>query len=106
MITVYVATIPPSTAFTAAEEQVREAVNQYILGPSGAYLNGNADRVIDFASAVAASSTDTDSAVNGAYLYKEADGTYQPSNSYYAALATAYVNGLAPGSGTVGIGPD
>lgn len=106
MITVYVATIPPSTAFTAAEEQVREAVNQYILGASGAYLNGNADGVIDFASAVAASGTDTGSTVNSAYLYKEADGTYQPSNSYYAALATAYVHGSAPGSGTVGIGPD
>ena len=96
-ITVYVATIPPSTKFTTAEETVRETVNQYICGPGGWYLGGNADGCIDFAAAVSSDGTDTGSTVNPADLFNSS-----PADAYYAAEAQAYVTESA----TLPIGPD
>lgn len=86
LITVYVATIPPSTKFTTAEETVRETINQYICGPSGSYLGGNADGCIDFAAAVSSNGTDTGSTVSSSDLYNS-----YPNDTYYAAEAQAYV---------------
>jgi hypothetical protein len=96
-ITVYVATIPPSSQFTAAEETIRETVNQFICGASQSYLGGNADGCIDFAAAVASNSTDTGSTVNTLYLTGSV-----PNNGYYQALANAYVTQSA----SLPIGPD
>jgi hypothetical protein len=97
LITVYVATIPPSWQFTSAEETVREAVNQYICGPSNSYLGGNANGCIHFAAAVASNGTDTGSTVATAYQnYSE------PDDAYYAAEAQAYVTESA----SLPIGPD
>jgi hypothetical protein len=86
LITVYVATIPPSTQFTSTQEAVRESVNQFICGPGGSYLNGAAQGCIDFAAAVSSDGTDTGSTVNPAYLYNSS-----PSDAYYAAEAQAYL---------------
>lgn len=97
LITVYVATIPPSTQFTTAEEAIRETVNQYICGPSGSYLGGNADGCIDFAAAVSSNGTDTGSTVAAADLSNSA-----PNDAYYAAEAQAYVTQSA----SLAIGPD
>jgi hypothetical protein len=99
-LTVYVATIPPDARFTSAQEAVREAVNQYILGGPGSYLGGNADGAIDFAAAVSAAGTDTGTTVNPAYLYNG-----NPDNAYYRALAQQYVTSTGAG-GTVGIQPN
>jgi hypothetical protein len=86
LLTVYVATIPPSTAFTTAEETVRETVNQFICGPSDSYLDGAAQGCIDFAGAVASNGTDTGSTVLPADLYNS-----DPDDAYYAAEANAFV---------------
>lgn len=98
-VTVYVATIPPNSAFTAAEESVREAVNQAICpSPStGIYLIGFADGCIDFASAVSTGGTETSSTVAAADL----TSTGSPNNAYYQAEANAYLN-----STTLNVGPD
>jgi hypothetical protein len=85
-LTVYVATIPPSTQFTAAEEAVREAVNTYICGSGGSFLGGAAQGCIHFAAAVSSDGTDTGSTVNPADLYNSS-----PSDAYYLAEAAQYV---------------
>jgi hypothetical protein len=100
-LTVYVATIPPDSRFTAAQEQVREDVNSYILGGRGSYLNGNADGVIDFAAAVSADGTDAGATVNLNYLNRG-----YPNNAYYQALAQQFVTSTDPSTGTVGIQPN
>jgi hypothetical protein len=101
-LTVYVATIPPDARLTSAQEAVREAVNQYILGAGGGgYLNGTADGAVDFAAAVSSAGTDTGTAVNPAYL---TNGS--PNNAYYRALAQQYITSTNPTSGTVGVQPN
>lgn len=103
LITVYVATIPPDARFTAAEETVRETVNNYILcgvnspaagtcssGITSSHLGGNSDGAIDFAAAVSSDGTDTGSTVAAAKLYNS-----NPDNSYYAALAAEYIQDSA-----------
>lgn len=99
LITVYVATIPPSSQFNQAEETVREQVNQAICGTSGtnggcdttgntgADLNGAANGFVDFAGAV--------SGGNDLTLTVAPDnlsGNGDPNDAYYAAEATAYNN--------------
>lgn len=99
LITVYVATIPPDSAFSTKQEQVRQAVNQVIC-PSpntGAYLDGFAEGCVDFASAVSTGGTDTSSTVAPANL--TTDG--EPDNAYYQAEATAFIH-----SSTLKIQPD
>ena len=110
-ITVYVATIPPSSQFTTAEEQVREAVNASICGTggpggtcdtsgtNGADLNGASNGFVDFAGAVSAAGTDLSSTVAPANL----SGT-SPDNAYYAAEASAFTT--ATTSGTLPVQPD
>ena len=101
-ITVYVATIAPDARFTSAQEAVREAVNQYILSPSGgSYLGGNADGAIDFAAAVSSTGTDAGTAVNPAYLYNG-----NPDDAYYRALAQQYITSTNATTGTVTIQPN
>ncbi|MEZ0108986.1 hypothetical protein ABH920_002996 [Catenulispora sp. EB89] len=95
LLTVYVATIPPNaTALTSAQENVREAVNAWILtkATSGSYANGNADGAIDFAAAVSNNGTDLGTTVNTADLYNG-----NPDDSYYSALAQQYLtNTVSP----------
>jgi hypothetical protein len=92
-LTVYAAAIPPDARFTSAQEAVREAVNQYILGSSGDYLNGNADGVIDFAAA-SGTGTDAGTTVNPAYL-----SGGNPDNAYYRALTQRFMTSTAPARG-------
>jgi hypothetical protein len=102
-VTVYVATIPADPSFTSAEDNVRQQVNQLILGSGGSYLGGNADGVIDFAGAVSADGTDTGSTVKPADLAGRT-----PDNAYYADLANAYLTGTGttPGTTTIGVSPN
>jgi hypothetical protein len=98
-LTVYVATIPPDARFTSAEESVREAVNQVILGSSGSYLNGDADGAIDFAAAVSTTGTDAGTTVKPADL-----SNGYPDNQYYRDLAQQFLTSVS--SGTVGVQPN
>ncbi|MFJ3233518.1 hypothetical protein [Streptomyces sp. NPDC086787] len=96
-VTVYVATIPPDSRFTAAQEAVRQTVNGYILSKDGndSYLNGNADGAVDFAAAVSDTGTGAGSAVKPAYLYLDtSSNTYYPNDSYIAALAAQYTKSV------------
>jgi hypothetical protein len=110
-ITVYVATIPPSSSFNATEETVRENVNAFICGvggtggacdtagSTGADLGGLANGFVDFAGAVATGGTDLSSTVASGDLYSSS-----PSDSYYAAEAAAYK--AATTSGVLTVQPD
>ena len=109
-ITVYVATIPPSSQFTTAEETVRKAVNAAICGTgnagacdtsgsTGADLDGVANGFVDFAGAVSAGGTDLSSTVAAANL-----SNGNPDEAYYSAEAAAFIT--ATTSGTLGIQPD
>ncbi|SEN74569.1 LamG-like jellyroll fold domain-containing protein [Actinacidiphila rubida] len=91
-ITVYVATIPPFTAtHTATQEAAREAVNLFVTGDgSGAYLNGAADGVIDFAAAVSTAGDDVSDTVKTADLSGGA-----PDAAYTADLAAQYLSDSA-----------
>jgi hypothetical protein len=120
LITVYVATIPPSSQFTSAEETVREQVNEAICGTSGtnggcdttgntgADLNGVTNGFVDFAGAVSGGN-DLTPAVAPGNLYNG-----NPDNAYYAAEATAYNNAAvavttgatSSPSGVLGVQPD
>jgi hypothetical protein len=98
LITVYVATIPPDARFTAAEETVRETVNNYVLcgasspaagacgGITANHLGGASDGAIDFAAAVSTAGTDTSPTVAPANLWSG-----NPDDLYYAALAGRYL---------------
>ncbi|MBS2963329.1 hypothetical protein KGA66_09750 [Actinocrinis puniceicyclus] len=103
LLTVYIATIPPdpgansNTGLTAAQEQVREYVNNWILGTSDSYAAGNADGVIDFAAALSSTGTDAGTTVNPAYLWTDSNGNVLPSTAYYQQLAQQYlINTAAP----------
>lgn len=125
-ITVYVATIPPATPsapFTAAQETVRETVNNYILcgisaptvgvctdegtgdggGNGGSALGGDADGAIDFASAVSTDGTDTGSSIQPSMLWQDSNGKSWPGDTYYNALAQQYLTDTD--SGNVGVQP-
>jgi hypothetical protein len=98
-VTVYVATIPPDASFTSGEEAIRKAVNQFILGSSGSYLNGHADGVIDFAAAVSSDGTDQGSTVKPGDLTSGS-----PNNQYYADLAGQFLTSVSVP--TVGVQPN
>jgi hypothetical protein len=120
-VTVYVATIPPPVVpFTAAEESVRETVNNYILcgvsepttgvcadsGNAGNNaLGGNDDGAVDFAAAVSTTATDTGSTVTPALTWEDSSGKYWPGDNYYQALAEQYVTDTTDPGSTVGIQP-
>lgn len=109
LITVYIATIPPdpgansNTGLTAAQEQVREYVNSWILtSASGSYAKGNADGAIDFAAAVSSTGTDAGTTVNPAYLTTDSSGNILPNNAYYQQLAQQYLTNTATPPATTG----
>jgi hypothetical protein len=112
-ITVYVATIPPSAQFTAAEESVREAVNAAICGsapttgacnPGGANATyiGGANGYVDFAAAVSAGGTDLSDTVASGDL----NSNGSPDNAYYKAEASAFVTSATATAGSLGTQPD
>jgi hypothetical protein len=109
-VTVYATIPPPATAYPAAEESVRVAVNQFIFSQNGGnYLDGNADGVIDFAAAVSNTGTDAGTIVNP--LYESTDtanpsGPPVPSNAYYRALTQQFFGSTDPATGSVLIPPN
>ena len=120
-VTVYVATIPPPVvAFSAAQETIRETVNNYILcgiseptagvcddsGNAGnSALGGNDDGAVDFAAAVSSDGTDTGTGVVSSMLWEDSNDAYWPGDAYYNALAQQFVTDTTDPGTTVGTEP-